>query len=51
MPHDQQESWIRENIPAGEEQQQQMQKDLESRRLDRMIVMGACYDPQDHGQD
>ncbi|MDN6301462.1 MAG: TnpV protein [Brachybacterium sp.] len=50
MPHDQQESWIRENIPAGEEQQQ-MLKDLESRRLDRMIVMGASYDPQDHEQD
>lgn len=50
MPHDQQESWIRENVPEGEEQQQ-MLKDLEGRRLNRMIVMGASYDPQDYEQD
>lgn len=50
MRHDQQETWIRENVPEGEEQQQ-MLKDLEGRRLTRMVVMGASYDPQDHEQD
>ena len=50
MPHDQQESWIRENVPEGEEQQQMLQ-DLEGRRLTRMVVLGASYDPQDYEQD
>ncbi|MGO2821670.1 MAG: TnpV protein [Brachybacterium tyrofermentans] len=50
MPHDQQETWIRENVPEGEEQRQ-MLKDLEGRRLDRLIVLGASYDPQEHEQD
>lgn len=50
MPHDQQETWIRENVPEGPEQQE-MLSDLESRRLTRMIVMGASYDPQDYEQD
>lgn len=46
MSHDEQESWIRENVPAGEEQQDMLQS-LESRRLTRTIVLGASYEPQD----
>lgn len=46
MSHDQQEIWIRENVPAGEEQQEMLQE-LEARRLTRTVVLGASYDPED----
>lgn len=50
MSHDDQETWIRANVPAGE-RQQEMLSDLESRRIDRMIVLGAGYDPQEQPED
>lgn len=46
MSHDEQESWILENLPAGEARQEMLQ-DLEARRLTRTIVLGASYDPED----
>lgn len=50
MSHDQQESWIRENVPAGEERQD-MLRSLEVRRLTRTIVLGASYEPQTDPED
>lgn len=44
MSHDEQETWIRANVPAGE-QQQEMLTDLEARRTSRMIGLGAGNDP------
>lgn len=46
MSHDEQETWIRANVPAGE-QQQEMLTDLEARRTSRMIGLGAGNDPTD----
>ncbi|GAB4097684.1 hypothetical protein GCM10028787_31590 [Brachybacterium horti] len=44
MSHDDQETWIRANVPAGEHQQE-MLTDLEARRTSRMIGLGAGNDP------
>ena len=45
MSHDEQESWIRQNTTG--EQQQEMLQALEARKINRMIGLGATYDPED----
>ena len=46
MSHDEQETWIRANVPAGEQQQEKL-TDLDARRTNRMIGLGAGNDPTD----
>lgn len=44
MTHDDQETWIRQNVPAGE-QQQEMLKDLVARRATRAALHSTMGDP------
>lgn len=50
MNHDAQEDWIRQNVPSGE-QQNEMLQELEARRLNRTIVLGASTEPQTDPED
>lgn len=50
MSHDEQESWIRQNVPTGEQQDEMLQS-LEARRLNRTIVLGASNEPRTGPQD
>lgn len=45
MSHDEQETWIRQNVPTGEQQDEMLQS-LEARRLNRTIVLGASSEPR-----
>lgn len=49
MSHDDQETWIRQNVQPGE-QQQEMLTALEGRRLTREILMGG-FQPEDEPED
>lgn len=50
MSHDDQESWIRQNVSAGEQQTEMLQA-LEVRRLNRTIVLGASSEPRTAPED
>lgn len=46
MSLDEQEAWIRQNAAPGEQESQL--EDLEARRDNRMLAMGASVDPEDY---
>ena len=50
MSHDEQETWIRQNVPTGEQQDEMLQS-LEARRLNRTIVLGASSEPRTDPED
>lgn len=50
MSPDQQESWVRENVPAGE-QYDEMMRQVQAYRDNRMVVLGASYDPEAPEED
>ncbi|MEE1652179.1 TnpV protein [Brachybacterium sp. J144] len=50
MSHDEQETWIRQNVPTGEQQDEMLQA-LEARRLNRTIVLGASSEPRTGPED
>lgn len=45
MSPDQQESWVRENVQPGE-QYDEMMRQVEAYRSNRLVVLGASYDPE-----
>jgi hypothetical protein len=50
MTPDAQEAWVKENVPPGE-QHDEMMRQVQAYRLNRMAVLGASYDPEDYEQD
>ncbi|MDN5655358.1 MAG: TnpV protein [Kocuria sp.] len=50
MSPDQQESWVKENVPAGE-QHDEMMRQVQAYRNNRIVVLGASYDPETDPQD
>lgn len=45
MSHDEQEAWIRANLPAGERQDEEL-RSLESRRASALALMSLTGDPE-----
>src|SRR5699024_6633382 len=50
MSHDEQETWIRQNVPTGEQQDEMLQSH-EPRRLNRTVVLGASSEPRSGPHD
>lgn len=50
MSPDQQESWVRENVQPGE-QYDEMMRQVQAYRNNRMVVLSASYDPETDEQD
>lgn len=45
MSPDQQESWVKENVPPGE-RYDEMMRQVQTHRNERTVVMGASYNPE-----
>lgn len=45
MSPDQQETWVKENVPPGERHQELMRQ-VQAHRNNRILALGASYDPE-----
>lgn len=50
MTPDAQEAWVKENLPPGEQHDEMMRR-VQAYRMNRMVVLGASYDPEDYEQE